>query len=255
MLIDWFTVLAQVINFLVLVWLMKHFLYKPVMGAIETREKKIAAQLADASQKKAEAQKESDDFKHKNEVLDQERGALLAKANGEAQAERERLISEAKKNLAALSLKQSETLKEDENNLLQTMAQRTQQEVFAIARKALADLAGTSLEERMVDIFIRRLHDLGVDVRKSLLLALNAMPGPLVVRTAFDLPLALQTSTANALKENLGTQMQVHFETAPALISGIEFNAGGNKVAWSLADYITSLEKSVVDLGKEAHGN
>ena len=80
MLIDWFTVGAQVLNFLILVWLMKRFLYKPILNAIDVREKRIAAELADADMKKAEAQKERDEFQHKNEEFDQHRAALLTKA-------------------------------------------------------------------------------------------------------------------------------------------------------------------------------
>ena len=68
--INWFTVIAQVINFLILVWLLKRFLYKPVLNAIAEREKKIAAQLSDAEVKKAEAQKERDAFHQKNEAFD-----------------------------------------------------------------------------------------------------------------------------------------------------------------------------------------
>ena len=49
MLIDWFTVGAQVLNFLILVWLLKRFLYKPILNAIDAREKRIAAELADAA--------------------------------------------------------------------------------------------------------------------------------------------------------------------------------------------------------------
>ena len=79
MLIDWFTVVAQAINFLILVWLLKRFLYKPILHAIDEREKGIAAQLAEAEAKKAEAQKERDEFQHKNETFDQERAALLKK--------------------------------------------------------------------------------------------------------------------------------------------------------------------------------
>ena len=54
MLIDWFTVGAQTINFLILVWLMKRFLYKPILHAIDAREERIAKELADADAKKAE---------------------------------------------------------------------------------------------------------------------------------------------------------------------------------------------------------
>ncbi len=57
MLIDWFTVGAQVVNFAILVWLLKRFLYKPIIDAIDAREKRIALALADADAKTAEAQK------------------------------------------------------------------------------------------------------------------------------------------------------------------------------------------------------
>ena len=67
MLIDWFTVGAQALNFLILVWLMKRFLYKPILHAIDAREKRITAELADADAKKADAQQERDEFQHKNE--------------------------------------------------------------------------------------------------------------------------------------------------------------------------------------------
>ena len=57
MLIDWFTIAAQALNFLILVWLMKRFLYKPILNAIDAREKRIATELADADAKRAEARR------------------------------------------------------------------------------------------------------------------------------------------------------------------------------------------------------
>src|ERR1700684_4177373 len=101
MLIDWFTVCAQALNFLILVWLMKRFLYKPILHAIDVREKRIAAELADADKKKTEAQKESDEYKKKNEEFDEQRAGLLSQATQDAQNERERLLSGARKAAAA----------------------------------------------------------------------------------------------------------------------------------------------------------
>src|SRR3984957_5401080 len=158
MLIDWFTVGAQALNFIILVWLLKRFLYKPILNAVDAREKRIAAELADADAKKAEAQKERDEFQHKNEEFDQQRAALLVKATEEAKAERQRLLDDARKAADALSAKRQETLRSDAHNLTQAIRRRTQQEVFAIARKALTDLATTSLEERMGEVFTRRLR-------------------------------------------------------------------------------------------------
>jgi len=144
MLIDWFTIGAQVLNFLILVWLMKRFLYKPILNAIERREQRIATELANADKKKTEAQKESDEFRHKNEEFDQQRTLLLRNATEEAKTERQRLLDEAREAATALSSKRQEALRNDMQNLHQAISRRTQQEVFAIARKALADLATTS---------------------------------------------------------------------------------------------------------------
>ena len=71
MLIDWFTVIAQVVNFLILVWLLKRFLYHPILDAIDAREQRIAKELADAAKKMAAAEKERDEFQHKKSELEQ----------------------------------------------------------------------------------------------------------------------------------------------------------------------------------------
>src|SRR5580658_6844655 len=97
MLIDWFTVAAQALNFLILVWLMKRYLYKPILDAIDAREKLVAAELAEAAAKKAEAQKDRDEFQRKNQEFEQQRAALLSKVTDEAKAESLRLLDEARK--------------------------------------------------------------------------------------------------------------------------------------------------------------
>src|SRR5271156_5234851 len=130
MLIDWFTVSAQALNFLILVWLMNRYLYKPILNAIDAREKRIAAELADAAAKKTEAQKERDEFQHKNEEFDRQRAALLAKATDEAKAERQQLLDEARKAADALTAKRQESLRADAQNLNQAISQLAQQEVF-----------------------------------------------------------------------------------------------------------------------------
>ena len=80
MAIDWFTIGAQILNFLVLVWLLKRFLYQPVLDAIDKREKRIAATLADAAASKAQAAKERDALQAKNDAFD--RGARRSARQG-----------------------------------------------------------------------------------------------------------------------------------------------------------------------------
>ncbi len=251
MLIDWFTVGAQALNFLILVWLMKRFLYKPILHAIDAREQRIAAELADADAKKAEAQNERDEFQHKNEDFDRQRTALLSQATDEAQAERERLLDEARKASDALRAKRQEALKREQQTLNDEITRRTREEVFAIARKTLSDLAGTSLEERMSKVFTRRLQELNGEAKVDLAKALTTSSNPVVVRSAFELPPEQRAAIQNVLNETFSAEFQVRFETAPDVISGIELTVNGRMVAWSIADYLASLESSVGELLKE----
>ena len=251
MLIDWFTVIAQIVNFLILVWLLKRFLYKPILDAIDTREKKVAKELADADLKKTEARKERDEFQRKNEEFELQRTALMDKAKEEVETERQHLFDEARNAADVLSAKRQEALINDAYNLNQALSQRTRQEVFSIARKALTDLADTSLEERMVGIFTRRLREMDAPAKAILGEALNKTSDPALVRSAFDLPAAQRTAIQNALNETFSAAIAIRFETAPDLVSGIELSTNGQKVAWSIADYLASLGKGVDELLKE----
>jgi F-type H+-transporting ATPase subunit b len=248
MLIDWFTVGAQVLNFIILVWLMKRFLYQPILDAIDTREKRIAAALADADAKETEAHKERDEFQRKNDDFDQQRTALLSHATKDAEAERQRLLDEARQAADAQSARRQEALRGDAQRLNQTLIRCAQQEVFAIARKALADLASTSLEERVAAVFARRLRDLGGLDKEKVARALATATDPALVRSAFDLPAEQRATIQAAVNEAFSTEIALRFETAPDLVGGIELSANGQKVAWSIADYLASLQKGVGEL-------
>jgi F-type H+-transporting ATPase subunit b len=251
MLIDWFTVGAQALNFLILVWLLKRFLYKPILNAIDAREKLIAKELADADAKKAEAQNERNEFQKKNEEFDQQRAVLLAKATEEAKVERQRLLDEARKAADVLSVKRQEALRSDAQNVNQALSRLTQKEVFAIVRKALGDLATVSLEERMGEVFDRRLREMDNNAKTVLGKALKTNSEPALVRSTFDLPVAQRAAIQNALNETFSAEIHVVFETTPDLISGIELTTNGQKIGWSIKDYLTSLEKGVSALLKE----
>ncbi|MDI1253678.1 F0F1 ATP synthase subunit delta [Thermomonas sp.] len=248
MLIDWFTVVAQALNFLILVWLLKRFLYRPILNAIDVREKRIATEVADANTRKAEAQQARDEFEGKNKVFDEQRSALLNKATEEANIERERLLAEARKSVEALTEAQRAALQADAGKLNQALRNRVQQEVFAITRKALGDLASTSLEERLADVFVQRLATLDDDTKKTLAHAISSSSDGAVISSAFNLPAAQQATIQKALDATFATDVSVRFKTNPEFISGIELTAGGQKLGWTISEYLASLNKSVDDV-------
>lgn len=245
MLIDWFTVAAQAINFLILVWLLKRFLYEPILQAIDERDRRIAAQLQEAEAKKAEAEQERSDYQRRNAELDHHRQDLYRRAREEAEAERQRLAGEARREVTSLRKKLQESLRNEQQDLEEELTRRTRQEVFAIARKALADLADAELEEQMAEVFIRRLRELNGEAKEQLTAAFRSAGKPIVVRSAFTLPEERQEAIREELKRLLGENGSPEFEQRPDELSGIELCTDGYKVTWSIAGYLADLEKGI----------
>jgi F-type H+-transporting ATPase subunit b len=181
----------------------------------------------------------------------------MGKITQEVQTERQRLLDEARNAADALSTKRHVALINEAHTLNQALSRRTRQEVFAIARKALTDLSASSLEERMAEVFIRLLREMDEQAKKNLGETFKSASAPALLRSAFDLPETQRTAIQNALNETFSADLSteagiaIRFETAPELISGIELTANGQKIAWSISDYLAELGKSIDELLKE----
>lgn len=248
MLIDWFTVIAQILNFLVLVWLLKRFLYQPVLQAIERREDKIKGQLQEAEDKIALAEEERQAFRQKKEEFEDTRAERLREMNEEVRRSRKNLLAEAREEAAALRAQLMESVKEEKESLNREISRRMEEEVFAISRKVLRDLATTELEEQVVHTFVRKIQQLAEAGREALIESLRRDPQAVVVRSAFTLPEAQQQEIEVALSRLTGEEVPCRFEVAPDKILGIEVRAGGTKMGWSVAEYLYSLEQMLSDI-------
>src|SRR5471032_3349964 len=227
--IDWFTVLAQAINFLVLIWLLKRFLYRPVLAAIDAREQAVAAALADATAAREQAKSERDAYQQRSAQLEQQRAALLQQATEQAAVEGQRLRDQARQEADAARAAQQAALQADARHNAAALTLRAQREVFAITRKVLADLAGAGLEEGVVGAFLLQLAALPAPQRDALDAALRDATTPGRVRSAFALPQARREAIAAALRRLCGADVALQFDTAPDLLGGIGLTAGGQR--------------------------
>ena len=246
--IDWFTFIAQAVNFFILLWLLKRFLYQPILNAVDAREKSIAATLLNADEKKLEAEQQFNQYRDKNQSLEQKSAALLKQAADEASRERERLIDEGRKDAEALRLKRMESLRKTADQLNINIRKQTQRQVFSIARKVLFDLASTSLEQTLVENFLGQLRDMEKSKKANLIATLNRTDHPILLRTAFELTMPWRASIEEELANFFEADIQLQFETVENLVSGIELVSNGQKLAWSISGYLDSLEKSMQEL-------
>jgi F-type H+-transporting ATPase subunit b len=247
-LIDWFTVGAQVVNFLILVWLLKRFLYKPVLDAIDGREQRIQLETKAAAAKQLEAQAQLDDFKNRNKAFDEQRAALVAEVIVQTSSQREHLLGEARKEADELRAQYAASIRNDRTQMGRQIARLAGDEVFNIARKALTDLSSIDLEERIAAEFVRRLFALDSEAKKLLAAAVAHSSEPMLLRSRFDLAARERATIQKALNETLAADVLVRFDTAPDAICGIELRVNGQSLAWNISDYLDALQQKACAL-------
>jgi F-type H+-transporting ATPase subunit b len=248
MLIDWFTVGAQAVNFCILVWLLKRFLYKPVLNAIDAREQRLAHASADAERKTGEVQKARDELQAERKAFDDQRGALLAKAGLDAKAQGERLLSSARQAADSVAAKQNAALLAEAAELSDRLARLAAAESLDIARSVLKGLADTDLEERISAVFAQRLRAMNPRTKEAFGVSLKRPDGAPVVASSFELSERDKATLQSAVNETFSADIPLRFAASSQGIAGIELASGGQRLSWTLADYLKTLQEKVAAL-------
>jgi F-type H+-transporting ATPase subunit b len=226
-------------------WLLKRFLYKPVLKAIDAREKRIADLLTETKQNQKQVEQQQDELRAKNLAFSKEREVLLVKAKTDAEQLKQELLSAASEDVLAQRKKWTQALQKEQDTLNLDIQQRTQDAVFDVARKALKDLSSVELEEQIIQVFIKHLEQLSEQQRQQFL---NGAEGSLLIRSAMQ----LSDENKKALEQNIQRiftgMSSIHFQLDTRLVSGIELTCSGHKLSWNIDSYLSSLERSITQL-------
>jgi F-type H+-transporting ATPase subunit b len=242
-LIDWFTVVAQIVNFLILIFLLKYFLYDRVIEAMDRRNEKIRARLEQADQKEAEAAEEKESYLRKHREIEEKQKALLSEAKEKADVRRKELIAQAKEDVGALTRRWKDSVEKEKDAFLRDLRQMVGQKVYAVARRALKDLSGMGVEEQAVGVFLEKFQRMEQEERNQLTAAIQSSDNHVAVRTGFEVSSKLRGQITRTIHEQLAKDIEVDYEKKPEMIFGIELKLRGQKIAWSLEGYLETLEE------------
>ena len=237
MTIDWLTVSAQIVNFLILVWLLKRFLYKPVLNAMNQREQRIREQLDDARNREATADERAARYEEETKALAQQRDAVLVEAEEDAKARRKALIATARQEVNETRTQWQAQLEDEKNAFLNELQRSAASMIQEIARNAVRELADAELEALIIDRFL--LHLKGLD--KAACRALTKNRDALRVATAFELETGVRQELTHALHECFAANLDVDYEREPTLLCGIELRGDGQRLSWHVNDYLADL--------------
>jgi F-type H+-transporting ATPase subunit b len=247
MLIDWFTVGAQILNFIILVWLLRRFLYRPILAAIDARDKAIAKQVSDAAEKMAAAEKQLSAVNDKLSAFQAERAKKQAALDQDIKDAREKGFALLEKDSDTARRQHAESIRSADAELGAKVSSLVAGEVFELARKALAQLANTALESQMVGAFLLQLKNLDQEHRSMLSDALVSQ-GKALVRSAFVLGQDDQKALQASIDQLAGRTIAIQFEVSPDDVCGIDLSCNGQRAEWTIGAYLKGINSKVTEL-------
>ncbi len=239
--IDWFTLIAQIVNFLILIALLRHFLYGRIVNAIDEREEKIASKWEQADKEKEKAEHQAQSHRQKSEQLERQKDEVLSKARQEADDEKKKLTRDAREEVKELEKKWREGIEQQQQAFFRELQAKLSEQVTTITRRFLKDMADVELEEHILQNFVRRAED--SDVKKSELREfVNQYGDELKVLSSFEIDRKDREKLEGVLQQLRGGKLSVSFEQSPDLICGLSLQSNGRKIDFSAASYVNELQ-------------
>ncbi|MCP4078189.1 MAG: F0F1 ATP synthase subunit B [Gammaproteobacteria bacterium] len=239
--IDWLTVFAQIVNFLVLVWLLQHFLYRPVIDAMDRREKRIADRLEEAQQREQTATQKARLYENKRFELEQSSKQRLQEAETAAQQHRVKLLEQSRDEIQQQRDQWQQQLQQEQQDYLRALRKNSVQAIQQTGRHILADLADTELEAQIIAVFLKRLTNMDDDLRQKLQNSASRVD----ISSAFDLDDATQNLITQIIHQQLNESATVKYKQSSDLVCGILLKAGDYQVSWNLENHLQMLDEQL----------
>ena len=249
MLINWFTVIAQIINFLVLVFLLQRFLYKPIMQTIKKRQKMIDARWKDAEIAQEEAQQEADNYRQQQQELQQQKETVTAQMLQKVEQEHQQLLIKARREVEEMQMKWREALSQEQNDFIRSLRQQIAEQTNSIVRHALQDLANADLEQQIIISFCQRLQEMDENQKQIIAQSLQNSSQPIIIKSSFEISPESRQQIIKALQIQIVSNNPLEFQTSPDLICGIQIKLAAYVISWNLDDYLQTLESRFQQLG------
>ena len=237
--VDWFTTGAQIINFLILIWLLKKLLFKPIIGVMERRELGLANRLQQAETKMSEAQNLKNQCEKHLQQLQSEKDQVLTQARQQAETEKALLLQRLNDEIQQKKTQFVAEIQKQQQELAPFISRTIAKKSLLLSRKTLTQLADQTLEQRIIAHFLHYLSNLPNDEQSSLKQALRKNTLATIV-TGFKPDNATQKKIKTGV-DSIQPNSKLVFEQRDYLLSGIALEIDGQSWEWNIDRYLTEL--------------
>lgn len=235
--IDWVTVLAQVGNFLLLVWLLKRFLYRPILDGIAAREAEIARRLEQATLAREKAEVAERQYLSSLAQTRAGQEEAVAIALEQTAEQREQMLRRARKQVEGERQEWQAYLERERDEFVRHLQLTAHDSLLATSQRMLQDLA----DEKFELLILRHLRRQLQNVARELIQAAGASQ-EIEVSTRYELPEDSRRQVSDVLQE-LFADAEVDFRIRPEQSPGVVVHVGGAEVSWTLNSYAEELAR------------
>jgi len=234
--INWTTFLFEIANFLILVWIVWRFLYRPVRDILDRRSQAIAAEIEKADATRAEADRVRARYESRLKEWQSEKEEALRKLDEEMGRERdarlEALGRQIEERDAAARLLEERRLAD-----LRDEAEKTAAAHGARLAARLLSLAATpDLERRLFDMVLKDLEPEPGAAHESPRAAMDDGPLSVNVASAFEIDAERRAALERVLTDRFGETLTFHYDRDPDMIAGVRISVGAFEWGANLRD-------------------
>ncbi len=240
---SWWTFALQAANFVILVWLLRRFLFKPVSAIVARRKEEVARGMAQASAEKQKALNLQRDLQTQRAEIEAERQKALEEQRAQVAAERNKMIDEARAEAEKIHNQAAAQLSEERAAATQDLFSRTIEFAVNLAERLLRGLAFPSIDNAFLTRVLDYLDHLPEQERAALGSHLGETS--LVVTTAHPLDAREEAQWREQLGKRIGAQAGIKFNSDPALIAGAEITLPSAVLRFNWRDALTTAAREI----------
>ncbi len=224
--LNWSTFILEIINFLVLVWILKRFLYRPVLDMIARRRAAIENGLQEADRRQADADVLKQQYEHRLADWEQERRKALDELEKELDEKRRDRLQKLNLELAEQEKKNQVAEARQHRQAMLEMEQQALRQGASFASRLLSEAAGPELEQRLFELLLKQLDELTDDQVAELAAEWSEAPAYFLVQSAYPLSDEQQQRLQQSLGRITGLSIPVRYERQADLIAGLSIVVG-----------------------------
>jgi F-type H+-transporting ATPase subunit b len=224
--LNWTTFILEILNFLVLVWLLKRFFYQPVQAMVVRRQAAINAQLNKADEQHRQAGQLRQQYENRLADWEEEREAARQSLQCEIETERGRQLQELQQGLEAEREKAGVLAARQQGELVREAEVQALAQGARFVARLLERVASPELEAQLFTLLLAEIQTLPPSQREALQALENGKPVEVVVASAYPLNAEQQQRLQQQLQALVSASLQFTYQQTPKLIAGLRVSVG-----------------------------